>query len=713
MGEQQENHTNVSGDSFRLGDCLIHPQLNRVWARGRIVQLEPKVMNLLAYLAERPGQVCSRRELLEEVWNDVVVGEEVLTRAVSELRRCLDDDHRAPRFVETISRRGYRLVAAVSPATERWELNGEPGSTWKRRGMLRKAVLIGVPLAVGALWLGLRLTSLDHRQLYGEMPPYRVVPFTTYQGTEGEPAVSPDGTKVAFAWDGSGRQNVDVYVKQINVETPLRLTDHPGVDSSPAWSPDGTEVAYIHRDAEGAHVFAVPAIGGERRRLVPPRDIVGRIDWSPDGRTIAFAERIKPGRTSQIVLYDLTTGKDRVLTKPGKYQQQDDMDPVFSPDGSMIAFARLRAILCCDIYVMTCDGNDLRRVGPTLTSVLGLDWERDSRSLVCSGIARGFRDVWRVEVDDGGMNWLPGIGRRVSHVSVARHSRRMVYQQWEEEANIARVRLDAPPAEVEPLIVSSHEDMFPCLSSDGSEIAFVSSRSGSYEVWVCDSDGSRPFQLTSFEECFVAAPRWSPDQRRIALGAQNGQSMGIYVVERVGGTPQRVTDPQTNAIPANWSRDGKWLYFSSNQSGDWELWKANLDDPHFKAIRVTFGGGCFGFESLDGRYFYHTRNVDDGLWRRPVSSRPDSSQCVRALGGASIPGGAGRWFLCEQGVLTVDQIDGERWLVLLELEAGTRRLLVPVAGEGQPVVTASSDGNIVLLETRAETVGDLVLVEGF
>lgn len=102
----------MEGD-FRVGARLVQPRLNTVSQDERSVHLEPKVMQVLVYLAGHSGEVLPRERLLKAVWADTFVTEDVLTRAVSELRKAFDDDSRQPRVLQTIPKSGYRLIAPV------------------------------------------------------------------------------------------------------------------------------------------------------------------------------------------------------------------------------------------------------------------------------------------------------------------------------------------------------------------------------------------------------------------------------------------------------------------------------------------------------------------------------------------------------------------------------------------------------------------------
>ena len=106
-----------------VGDWAFDPSSRRLLAGCEERRLSPKAAGVLQALAETPHQVWSRDALLERVWPNVVVGEEVLTHAIAELRRALGDDFREPVYVETISKRGYRLICgAVAVAA----VDGEP-----------------------------------------------------------------------------------------------------------------------------------------------------------------------------------------------------------------------------------------------------------------------------------------------------------------------------------------------------------------------------------------------------------------------------------------------------------------------------------------------------------------------------------------------------------------------------------------------------------
>jgi TolB-like protein len=101
---------------LRIGNWVVELALGTISGRSGTVHLEPKVMDVLGYLATRPGDVVTKEEVLATVWGGASVVEAVLTRAVSQLRHAFGDDARAASYIQTIPKRGYRLIAPVSPA---------------------------------------------------------------------------------------------------------------------------------------------------------------------------------------------------------------------------------------------------------------------------------------------------------------------------------------------------------------------------------------------------------------------------------------------------------------------------------------------------------------------------------------------------------------------------------------------------------------------
>ena len=170
-------------------------------------------------------------------------------------------------------------------------------------------------------------------------PVPRVVPLTADPGRQIDPAFSPDGKQVAFAWDTGKGGGLDIYVKLVDAGRPLRLTNNPATDAFPAWSPDGRYIAFCRYEREQGEVWIVPALGGAERRLGEAGNMFGGLSWSPDGNFLAVSEASSAGAPLSLYLISPETGKRRRLTSPPN-GYGGDVAPAFSPDGKTLAFIR-------------------------------------------------------------------------------------------------------------------------------------------------------------------------------------------------------------------------------------------------------------------------------------------------------------------------------------------------------------------------------------
>jgi len=148
------------GEDFRLGGWLVQPSLNSVCRKGTSCRLEPKVMEVLLCLTRRAGETVPKDELLKTVWPDTFVTDDGLVHSISELRRVFEDDAREPRFIQTIPKRGYRLVMPVEAVNGR---AGSESAAPQTADSQARAVTGGRPVKVRLLWLvgtGVSLAAL-------------------------------------------------------------------------------------------------------------------------------------------------------------------------------------------------------------------------------------------------------------------------------------------------------------------------------------------------------------------------------------------------------------------------------------------------------------------------------------------------------------------------------------------------------------------------
>jgi serine/threonine protein kinase/dipeptidyl aminopeptidase/acylaminoacyl peptidase len=489
----------------------------------------------------------------------------------------------------------------------------------------RRRVWPWIAGGVAAVALVLGTWSLSRRTPDTPSAALRITPFTSDGGMKVLPQLSPDGGSVAYSWSGPGDDNFDVYVKALGVGTkPLRLTEHADMDAVPVWSPDGRRLAFVRVGGTGAAIFTIPALGGQERKLIDISGLVSALDyflpalsWSPDGEWLAYAEASSEDEPAHLVRLSLETLEKKPLSSPPA-GTIGDVYPSYSSDGTRLAFVRSGSGMWgdLDVWVQPAEGGAARRLTSRRYDVCQVPaWTADGREIIFTAD----RNVSRVGLAGGEPRAMEGMGENAVWPSI--RGKRMVFTSWAPEPT-AIYRIPGPRAAhrdraPEKLIASSRADLNPAYSPDGRRIAFSSNRSGVTNIWVCDSDGTNPVQLTSFER-HTGTPRWSPDGRRIVFDSLEAGDWNLYVIEADGGgIPRRLTpEPSTDNI-GTWSRDGRWIYFSSNRGGRSQIWKLPVEGG--PAVQVTKSGGRYAVESWDGQYVYYARRASStAIWRVPV-----------------------------------------------------------------------------------------------
>ena len=552
-----------------------------------------------------------------------------------------------------------------------------------RRNRRLLGAIAGSACALALLFVGLGWWRDYTARLESSVPP-RIYPFTSFPGNEEQPAFSPDGSKIAFVWDGEDSRNPDIYVRALSGGDLLRLTTDNAEDLSPAWSPDGQRIAFVRRTRGEAALYVTPALASAETKvadLYPNRlETVGRhLDWSPDGRFLAAVNKHSPNEPFSIYLISLADGTERRLTNPPT-GTVGDSDPAFSPDGKNISFIRAPSSGVTDVFVIPVAGGQERRLTSDNRWIVSQTWTPDGRTIVFSSNRTGGQNLWKIGAIGRRGSAVPermaGIGENASGPSFSRKGQRMVYAQFSEDTNVWQLTLGPGHSarELSSLIASTQYDSSPQYSPDGRKVAIRSSRSGNHEIWVADSDGKNPFQLTNFGGPLTGTPRWSPDGLWVAFDSRPEGQPDIFVIASEGGAPRRLTYEVSEDVVPSWSRDGRWVYFASNRGGSWQVWKTPFNGG--QKIQVTREGGFAAFESPDGKYLYYAKGRSlPGLWRVPLQGG-EEKPIIPDLK----PGYWGYWAVARDGIYFADGPPGtaQPGIYFLDFASGNRSLVSPV-----------------------------------
>ena len=701
--------------NFHTGELRHH---------GQKVKLQEQPLQVLAALLERPGELVTREELRSKLWpaDTFVDFDHSLNAAIKRLRDALGESAERPIFVETVARRGYRFIAPVNGSSGRSGIGiaaapqvGKSSTwirPWQRLSTTRNAIVGGLTVCALALFF-----LYSRHSLSPKAPQPVVIPVVTDVGEKYSPSLSPDGQHLAFAWIGGTGSHFSLYVKIVGTEESLRLTKLPSIDFNPVWSPDGRYLAFCRILKGETGIYIIPASGGTERRLRQTLweeqelyEVIwnaGRLSWSPDGKSLAFSDRASPTESaSSISILSLDSLEAHKLTSPQSSRR--DFNPAFSPDGQTLAFFRVSKEVQ-SIYTVPVSGGEEQRLFSSAPYHWGLAWAPDGRSIVFADagwpVNTGW--LWRISLGGGEPERLQ-FGQEGVEPSI--RGNRLVYVRQLANLNIWRRQLNSLLSVGSPdrFITSTKMESGPQFSPDGSKIAFESTRSGAYEVWMCRSDGSGLVQLTHFNSV-TGTPRWAPDGQQIAFDSRALGSADIFVTDSQGGSPRRLTTEPSKEVVPSWSRDGRWLYFASDRTGGWEVWK--MPSTGGTSIQMTRHGGFAPFESPNGKFLYYAKGLTvPGLWRMPTNGG-EEIEVVSSLEA----GYWGYWAVVDDGIYYLDTT-AKPGIAFFDLT--TRRTTRVFDLENRPArkapgLAVSSDKRTILYTQLDALNSDIILVDNF
>lgn len=450
------------------------------------------------------------------------------------------------------------------------------------------------------------------------------------RGSMSAPMLSPDAREVAFLWNRENSSS-DLYVLLLREDRedqrPLRLTNTAGgFLCCQSWSADGSELAYGYCDDRGGAIYIVPSLGGPSRRVADVGCLYGASGWpmwERDGKSLLIIDSCAPNSAPTLIRLSLASGEKQCLVKPDT-GSSGDWGATLSPDQKTVAFIRLITGHTSDIYTLTLANNELHRITNEGNTIWNLMWTPDGQHIVFRSARGGLPAIWRVPASGGAIEketTYPAVG------SISADGRRIVFLSnpppifsvpYPTQAQIVRVDLSAAGSSV-----ASTKDVVargafadgPQLSPDASQIVFGSSPADSAgsggEIWKSRLDGSDATQLTSLR-AHSGTAHWSPDGQSIAFDTRPGPHSQVYVMDASGRNLRMLIGGSADNVTPSWSHDGRYIYFASNRTGSFQIWKRDIlvGSEH----QLTQSGGLSPSESYDGKTVYYSNLEHGGLW---------------------------------------------------------------------------------------------------
>jgi len=722
----------MSGNQHKLTVISFGPfeadlQTQELRKLGVRLRLPGQSFQILKVLLERPGELATREELHKALWpsETFVDFEHGVNAAMNRLREVLGDSADSPKLIETLPRRGYRFIGKIEVPRK-----PEDGTDDKRNVRRTWLKVAGWTVVGTACVLVVGHSRIWDRKKDATLTP---VPITTYPGMEVCPSFSPDGSQIAFGWNGNpepGAGGFDLYVKVIGGESLLRLTYHPSDFICPAWSPDGTQIAFHRESGMDAGVYVVPALGGPERKLRAmspyhtvanlsrsldgmwanmPYEISTSLSWSPDGEWIAYVEA-QGGIEQSRRVYRLSV---RTLHSGEVFLAGNCPNavlPTVSPDGSKLAYVCLVTWNEFGIYSITTSGESRGSpdvIGRFFGRPGGIAWTIDGKRLVFSQNDGADIGLYEIALADRSVRKLP-FGQNGLWPTISAKGDKLAYTVYSGNMNIWRRDLLDQQAAAVKLIPSSRLQEGPQYSPDGTHIAFESTRGGAREIWVSDVSGNFPVQITDFENSSISNLQWSPDSQQIAFDVmQSGQSE-VFIVDISGRNAEKLMTNIHGLMSPSWSRDGKWIYFNASGGG---IYRCPANGGN--AIFLPRQYGFHPLESFDRKTIFSATISFD--LRASVSLRAASSEHPwqeTPLSGITPISTITLWTITSGGIYFVPA-DEPKSLHYFDLKTKRVRQVFEVDKVFGRGLSVSPDGRWILYSQMDEGNSDIMLYKRF
>ena len=605
--------SNLQIPGIRFGEFVADFEARELYRDGEKVKLQGQPFEVLALLLTRPGRIVTRDDFRRRLWpTDTFVDfEHGLNAAVNRLREALGDSADAPRYIETLPRRGYRFIGSsnapsVAVACPDYDANLAEG-THSLRGRLRRnshflyfvavAMLLAAAAVIGYVYL--RPSRQPQVVRYHQVTRDSQAKTSSYVSELLSPMVS-DGSQLYFMAGPLGNKRL-MQVSMAGGET-ASFTAPLGIRRIVAASADRHELLVLVSSDDPLQfetplaVLPLPAGAPHRVGNVLAHDA----SWSADGTKIAYAN----GNDLYVAKSDGTESR-KLAPLPATAWW-----PRWSPDGKAVRFTVLDESGVSSLWEVSSDGSHLHRLLPEdvepLSQCCG-SWTTDGRYFVFASTFFSESQLWAVRDGDRRI----GNARELTRLSTGPTDLFAPLPSLDGKQLFAittqprgqLVRYDARIGQFLPFLsgISAQDVDF---SADGRWVTYVSVPERT--LWRSKSDGSERLQLT-LSPMSASLPRWSPDGSRIAFVAQAAakKPFKIYLISRDGGLPEQAMAGDANEGEPSWSPDGHSIVF-----GIWYWLERDLA-PWLKLLdlgtrQVTTVQGSQGTHSArwspDGRY---------------------------------------------------------------------------------------------------------------
>jgi DNA-binding winged helix-turn-helix (wHTH) protein/Tol biopolymer transport system component len=586
----------------RVGALEFDLEAGELRGGDRKVVLQEQPFQILLMLVERSGSLVTRAEIQKRLWpNDTVVEfDHSIHTAINKLRQALGDSAERPKYIETVARRGYRLMVTVtrsvsSPASPKLEDSSRFSSAGNGTGhisaaLLENGVIVATDVSTrsapklhGAFALCAALLAAGYIAYHfgsTTRPPSQLANITQvsqWNKPMNDAKLSPDGHTVAFVSRIGGI--AQVFLMLTSGGEPLQLTNDEGDKVLGTFSHDGKEI-YYERSLGRDEAWAVPSLGGAPRRVVSATHVVPSLD----GASVFYVKL-----ESLAVFRASKSGLNEELVYNFKGAGQSFFPVLAFPSGNDLLAAAVRTHSPnFRLYSINLTSHEAVDLGELSGNPFDVVWAEPGISVLFSRTVNGLTNIWNYLLKDRSLTQITfGTGPDYSPMPDP-EGKGIYYVNGKSSGFLTAYHVHSK----ESTEIASDEATEPSISLDGKHVMYITfpapQRS---ELWVSDIDGGNPAKLAIGKS--LETGTWAPDNFHLTFQESRGGAGDEVYIVGVDGSGLRHF-PGTGDIVWNlvWSPDQKSIYVtSSEKTGSMPtVWKWSLDGSNPERLVDNCGG---------------------------------------------------------------------------------------------------------------------------
>jgi DNA-binding winged helix-turn-helix (wHTH) protein/Tol biopolymer transport system component len=723
---------------IELGTLRLDTIGNQLLDGDQIIQVEPRLVQVLVFLYQHRGEVVTRTELIEKIWQGQVVSSNALSRSISQIRRLLSHSLEPQPTIDTIPKVGYKLVLRscklsnlddtldqknisktlnVEQNERRTDAKNERGKTKRESPLEQKKRIAGFDLAsIKIIFFILFSLSLFYHYLidyFSEKTDLVEYSFSSVSQPHEFAKLarfSPDKRFISYASSEQNSFNERLVLmtsgtlprKSFSVsESQTYLLDI-------AWSPDSKSIAYSHWNNFYERKCGITLIRFESSWLdsllsersksevisnqtaanitskqimeCNPRSAV-TMAWSHDGKTLYFNDRKSFDRPYAVFSYSLISNRLSQLTLPPQHGNlRGDYRLIGRDDGQKLMVIRYQPSGSNRVSIYGVDQqlnkgeNSFETNIPDTQFTLGSEitsasWYGNEDALIV------FRDdiLYRYDYNNDSYRELHSGSEGVFDISTSSDSERILFTRQNANTDIVSYRLDQN-SYTQPITQSRFTELMPAYASLSKQVAFLSNRSGKNQIWIQSDDGAATQVSYSPSSLGLTPLKWSPNDSQILFQYEDE----IYALTIADKSIRRVIEKLHQPATASWSVDGKYIFYSSDKSNEWQIWQYDIETEEHR--QVTEFGGYSANQHLNGD-LYVSKIHQSGLWRLPLNKTDasqfgDAEKVVDSFEGTNWLS----WNISADNIYYFDGKNGEYGIFEYQINTKTIKLVLPFTG---------------------------------